>query len=391
MRSAPLRILLVAPSYFPAIYWGGPVYSIYGLCNALAMIPGVNLRVLTTDSAGPELSDSVPVKGFPMRYPPGYEVYFCRRRWGASFSPELILRLWVMIRWADVIQLTAVYSSPTIPTLLFARLLGKQVVWSPLGALQRWEGATRPAAKAVWERVCNALIAPGACVLHVTSLEEAEESSARITKATVERIPHGVEFPESLLERAWLPGGALRLLFIGRLHPKKGIENLFKALKELNDAAISLAVCGTGDEAYARGLRQLARDLGLERQVSFLGHVDGEAKMKVFMSADACVVPSFTENFGMVVVEALAHGVPVVASHGTPWAELVERQCGLWVENDPESLKKAILALRGRDLADMGARGRNWMKREFSWDAISQKMLCVYRRMARADGAAGTL
>ena len=284
MPNPPLRILLIAPSFYPAIYWGGPVYSIYGLCNALAVIPGVTLRVLTTDSAGPRLSDSVPVTAFPMRYPAGYEVFLCRRLWGASFSLEMLRHLWAMIRWADVIQLTAVYSPPTLPTLLLARLLGKPVVWSPLGALQRWEGATRPVAKGIWERACNALVVPGSCVLHVTSDQEAEESRVRIPKAIIDKIPHGVEFPEALIDREWLPEGKFRLLFIGRLHPKKGIENLFSALKVLDDRTISLAVCGTGDEAYARTLRQMVLDLGLAGQVSFLGHVDGEEKMKAFMA-----------------------------------------------------------------------------------------------------------
>src|SRR5215467_15665864 len=113
-----LKLLQITPAFYPATYWGGPIYSVYGLCNALAKNAEVELRVLTTDTAGPQLSESVDVTGFPMNYPPGYEVFFCHRQWGASYSTEMFRRLWSMIRWADVVHLTGVYSPPTIPTLL---------------------------------------------------------------------------------------------------------------------------------------------------------------------------------------------------------------------------------------------------------------------------------
>jgi hypothetical protein len=155
--------------------------SVYGLCNALAGRAGMHLRVLTTDTAGLKLSESVPVTNFPMIYPPGYEVFFCHRQWAASFSTDLLLRLWPMIRWADVVHLTAVYSPPTIPTLLICRLLNKPVVWSPRGALQRWEKTRKPLVKKVWERICNALICRTRCILHVTSDKETRESFSRIS------------------------------------------------------------------------------------------------------------------------------------------------------------------------------------------------------------------
>ena len=83
-----MKVVHVVPTFYPATYWGGPIYSVYGLCNALVKIPGVSLKVLTTDAASHSRNDSVHVSGFPMHYPEGYEVYFCRRLWGASFSPR---------------------------------------------------------------------------------------------------------------------------------------------------------------------------------------------------------------------------------------------------------------------------------------------------------------
>jgi len=250
-----LKILHVTPSFYPATYWGGPIYSVYGLCNALAKIPDVSLRVLTTDSADPNRSDSVEVSGFPMYYPAGFEVFFCRRLWAASVSPGMILQLWSMIRWADIIHLTGVYSFPTFPVLLLARINKKPVVWSPRGALQRWKGSKRLFLKYIWERVCNFLIMPGLCTLHVTSDDEAKESLQRISRADIVVIPNGVEIPE-LTERNWRPDSRLRLLYLGRLHPKKGIENLIRCMMELKEETL-LNIYGNGEQNYTNQLKEL--------------------------------------------------------------------------------------------------------------------------------------
>lgn len=376
-----MNILHIVPTFYPATYWGGPIYSVLGLCNALAKINEVTLRVLTTDSAGPELNDSVKMTGYPIKYPGGFDVFFCKRKWGKDISPSMLLRLWPMIRWADVVHLTSVYSSTTMPTLLICRMLGKPVAWSPRGALQRWEGSTKPLAKWAWEFVCNLLIKPGQCVLHVTSVQELIESSKRMPNAIVEIVTNGVEIPEELPERNWKLGGSLQLLYIGRLHSKKGIENLLLALNLMKNDRISLIICGTGDKVYLSGLFELVRQLGLGGSVSFRGHVEGKEKSKAFFQSDVCIVPSFTENFGMVVAEALAHGIPVIVSKGTPWQEVENISCGLWVDNSPESLVKAISSMRDKNLLEMGERGRKWMKEEFGWEAKTARFFNIYKNL----------
>lgn len=131
IRETNLRVLHVTPAFYPATFWGGPIFSLYGLCNALVAIPGVAIRVLTTDSAGPRTRDRLQHGSSPVRYPGGYQVHFSRRIFGADISPALVANLWSMVAWSDVVHLTAVYSSPTFPTLFAARLLRKPVVWSP--------------------------------------------------------------------------------------------------------------------------------------------------------------------------------------------------------------------------------------------------------------------
>ena len=252
-----------------------------------------------------------------------------------------------------------------------------------LGALQQWKGSTKPLLKKAWESICNALLDKNRCVLHVTSEKEAEESGQKIAKACIEIIKNGINIPRENPARAWMPNGKLRLLFIGRIHPKKGIENLLQAVKILNWNVI-LTICGTGDDDYALSLKNMADELGIAEHIHFAGHVEGNAKSKIFWDSDVCIVPSYTENFAMVVAETLAHGVPVIASKGTPWAEIAGRQCGLWVENDTVSLVKAISEIRNKDLHRMGLNGRKWMEEEFSWAVVAGEMVDVYKRLVGA-------
>ena len=379
-----MNVLGISPAFYPATYWGGPVASLHGLYNSLATLPDIDLRVLTTDTAGPRLSQSVEVDKFPVRYPAGYEVYLCRRRAGASFAPRMFATMPGLVRWADVVHVTSVYSPSTIPALMLCRLLRKPLVWSPRGALQRWEATTRPRLKAIWEAICRRQLISELDAIHTTSPEEASAAQSRVPGVRVVVIPNGVVVPARLEAREWLPGGRLRLLYLGRLHPIKGIENLLHALATIRDLPVSLHICGAGDHAYTLSLQSLSASLSLTDRVTFVGHVDEVGKHAEFRTADLCVVPSFTENFGMVVAESLAHGVPVVAAHGAPWAELETHRCGFWINNDSASLANSIAGARQADLHAMGARGREWMKASFDWAIISQRMAGLLKDLAEA-------
>jgi len=380
-----VNILHVTPSYYPATYWGGPIFSVHALNNALARLPEVALKVVTTDAAGPRSADRLDVQNLNMSLYPDHEVIFTRRMSRASISAELLRRLPSLIRWADGVHLTATYSFPTLPTLFLCRLLNKPVVWSPRGAILEtleWTGVQRKGLKRLWEWVCNALIRPGRIAAHVTSGIEQAAVQTRIPSAKTVIVPNGVDIPDIFLERERLSNGKLRLIYIGRLSPIKGIENLLKAVRKLDHPDITLSIYGSGQADYKKRVEQLAADLTFrDTTVIFAGHVTGEAKMQAFHSADVCIVPSFSENFCMVAAESLAHGVPIIASHGTPWKRIEEKGCGLWVDNSPESLAQAIMKIRMMPLSEMGRRGREWMRAEYSWDAVAVAMLDVYRKL----------
>ena len=381
-----LRILHIIPTFYPATYFGGPIHSVYGLCNALARNSDLQMRVLTTDSSGPSTKDRLRVGAMPERMPAGYEVYYCAKSFGMDFSTGLLARLVAMIRWADVVHLTGVYSAPTIPTLFLAFLLGKPVVWSPRGALQRWAGSRHIWLKRLWECACWA-VASRRTLIHVTSQEEAGESLARFPGFDFAVVPNGVDVPESVMRTA--SDGRLRLLFMGRLDGKKGLENLIEACRLLTSRSIeewSLVIAGSGDPRYEQSLRELVEQCGLVSRVRFAGHVTGGRKAALLAESDLLIMPSFTENFGLVVVEALAYGIPVIASTGTPWMRLQDMGCGFWVSNDPDTLAQTIMRARKMPLDEMGRRGREWMVQEFSWDTVAQAIAERYRSLAVLRG-----
>jgi glycosyltransferase involved in cell wall biosynthesis len=363
----------------PARSYGDHAESVYNLCLSLART-GCDVRVLTTNGDG--IGRRLKVEtGRPIAMAAGFDVRYERRWARRSIAPAMLFRLLPEVRWADVVHLTGVYSYPTIPTLLTTVMLRKPLVWSPRGGFQRWAGSRRLTAKRLWELACLPL-AGRRTLLHLTSEQEQIESHRRFPRLATAVIPNGVRVPK---EVSHTPGeGALRFGFVGRLDPKKGLENLIDACAIVNHGglAFTLTIAGRGAERYTRALQARIERLGLGPRVQMAGEVHNRAKRAFFESIDLLIVPSHTENFALAVAEALASAVPVIASRGTPWAALDQHRCGLWVENDPATLAEAIRRLGDAPLAAMGSRGREWMTADFSWSAIARAMCNIYSSLA---------
>ena len=251
------------------------------------------MRVLTTDTDG--LGRVLGVANDREVQVDGLRVRYCHKRLRHSVSPALLRVLPFYVQWANVVHLTAVYSFPTFPTLFFCRLFNKPVVWSPRGALQRWEGSSRVVHKWVWESICQTLAAKN-LVLHVTSQAEAEQSLRRFPKLRAVVIRNGVDVPQN--PRRSASNGELRLLYLGRLHPIKGIESLLMACGIVNSLSPDwhLHIAGTGSASYVDFLKSKVQELRLSRQVEFVGELFEEQKEALFAQSDVALVPSHVEN-----------------------------------------------------------------------------------------------
>lgn len=368
-----MKILHVIPTFYPATYWGGPIYSTKIICDELSKIPENQVRVLTSDSAGPRLSQRTDTKN--VHFP--YVVKFCRRILGNNIAPSLLWRLIYEILIADVVHLTSVYSFPTLPTLLICKIFNKPIIWSPRGeilATETWADVPKRRLKIIYEYLAN-YISPKSCIIHATSSDEVRAIMVRFGRTKTVIIPNAVEIPttpqptrEQIENR--------RIMFLSRLHQKKGIERLLNAMAELPDCYY-LDIYGEGEEGYETQLRDIAQKFG--QRVTFHGFVDGEEKAAAFYRGGVFVLPSFTENFGNAVAEALAHGMPVITTTSTPWEGLEKNGCGRCIDLEKTSLSKTIYEVLNSDLYKMGAHGRSWIEREFSSKSIVKELLHLYQ------------
>lgn len=351
------------------------------------------IKVFSTDAAGPSRHDALELPSRRIQFSEGYEVNYFSRIAGHSISLSLLRALPAGIRWADVVHLTGTYSFPTLPTLALARLLRRPVVWSPRGAIQaahEWRDAPRQRVKRRFEKFAQWL-SPSETVLLVTAKSEAVATAARMPGMRVEIVPNSVELPPSrvLDGRQWRPNGRLRLLFLSRVHEKKGVNLLIEAMARLGPK-VELKIYGTGPTFYLEKLALSVASHGLSDQVEFMGHVEGQSKTDAYRNADIFVLPSYSENFGIVVAEAMAHGVPVITTVNTPWTALDAEECGRCVPAEIDSLVAAITDIATNDLAAMGSRGRAWIRRDLTADVTNQNLLGIYRDLTKPGSGSRT-
>lgn len=213
---------------------------------------------------------------------------------------------------------------------------------------------------------------------------ESEYRSIRVLglRQAVAVIPNGVEFPLPDSLAIHRPATPIRtVLFLSRVHPKKGLFNLLQAWHEVNPINWRLAIVGPDEGGHSAELQKKARELGIAGAVEFVSAVDGEEKARRYAGADVFVLPTFSENFGVVVAEALAHGLPVITTSGAPWADLVTHRCGWWVDIGVEPLAEALreaISLSDEERRAMGMRGRTYVQR-YNWDDIARQTIDVYR------------
>ena len=263
---------------------------------------------------------------------------------------------------------------------VWARRHGVPVVWSAHGMTSPWAMRNRWWKKlpAWWLYQRRDLRA--AALLHATSEQEMEWNRRAGLKNRQILAPLGTNSP--ILQsnnRTIQQSNNFTVLFDGRIHPVKGLANLVRAAASL-DRTIRVRIVGPDEGGHLSELRGLCADGGAS--VSFVGEKHGAELEREYETCDVLVLPSFTENFGGVVVDALAHGKPVIASTFTPWKCLEEFSCGWWIANSPESLAKAIQSaakLPRERLAEMGERGRRLVAERFTWEAVAKKMAEEYR------------
>jgi glycosyltransferase involved in cell wall biosynthesis len=234
----------------------------------------------------------------------------------------------------------------------------------------------------MWYTAQRSAVGAASC-LHATSEQEYWEIRNFGLRQPVAVVPNGVDvscFPNVMRDR---DNGGRTILYLGRIHPKKGVDRLISAWGELENKwpDWKLRVIGPDEGGYLNRLRVQTRELGLSR-VTFEKPVFGEQKSAAYRTADVFVMPTLNENFAMTVAEALSQETPVICTKGAPWQGLEENRCGWWIDHGKDALTGALrdaMSKTSDELATMGIRGRAWMLKNFSWRSIASEMSSVYR------------
>jgi len=342
----------------------------------------MEVHVATTDDNGTE---RLPVPHGVAQHEEGATYwYFPRQTRFYTFSWPLTLWLARHVREFDLVHIHALFSYAALPAAVLARRAGVPYIVRPLGTLNRWgvENRRRRLKKLSF-RLIEGRILAGAAGVHYTCEQERLEAGELGVSTKPLVIPNAVDLPP----RDELSAGPSRerkgILFLSRMDRKKGIELLLEAFacvrQKWPDALLILA--GSGDPKWIATLRAQADELGIASGVHWAGFLAGEEKWSAFSSAEVFVLPSFSENFGIALVEALACGCPVVISDQVGiHREITRAEAGLVTRCRAGELATAILrvlddsVLRSR----MSENGARLVRQQFSPEAVGRQLAVAY-------------
>lgn len=322
-----MKIFFPIGSFYPAQI-GGPDNTTYWHAKALVK-RGYEVWVATTnDGIGPEV---VTDRWLNTDY--GRVIYV---KTAIHYAPLKLLLTSLKPLWhCDIVHLSNLFFPISWLMALLAVLLDKKIVWTPHGELDPQALIYSKSRKRIVLRLIGLL--RKRVVFQATCDAEATYIRSQFgPDVSIVQLPCFVELTAKL-DR--IPGDYW--LYVGRIHPKKAIERLIEALPLVRSKK-RLKIIGDPHNEYGHQLVDLIARLGLGGQVDFLGHKRGVEKYQLMADAYCLVMPSHTENFGIVVTEALTQGTPVIASLGTPWQILSDRQAGFWSSNEVAALAQTL-------------------------------------------------
>lgn len=326
-----MKILHPILCYYPS-QAGGPANTLYWLSRALN--PDDFTCSITATQFG--LVETIGLK----EYSKEHKAFFFK-----GIGKAYIKKSLQELKAADIVQFSSLFFPPTLPILFAAIRQHKAIIMSPRGELYEAAISQKALKKRVWITVMNMF--QSKIHFHATNdfeLGIIKKTFPKAKSTTV--IPNYIEMPTKQVLDV-----RMSFVFVGRINPIKNIDLLISAIAKVQHQfpEIHLDIVGSArldyEIEYKTSLQDQIKELALENVVSFKGHLDGDAKNKVIASSKALILPSKSENFGNVVLEALAQGTPVIASKNTPWELLEQHNAGAWVEANTEALANSMVAL----------------------------------------------
>lgn len=346
---------------------GGPAMSAY------LTLKGLRLQDVDAQIAMYRVPDDHKLRGYDV------PINWCTAPWENKFaySPKLKRELQA-INNVDIYHAQGVWQYPTYAICDVARKVGKTYLITPRGMLYPQDIAksnkTFKKLSLRW-RLLNDLNR-AACV-HVTCEEEMTHCRNLGVTSPIAVIPNPVEVKEYMPQKY---DGIFRLGYMGRLSPRKNVESLIYAFAspKLKDA--ELVIIGGGDKQYEKFLHEEVARLGLNNVV-FKGFLNGMEKDEALSAISVLAMPSSFENLGNVILEALVRGIPCIATKGAPWKDLVDSDCGWWVDYSQQAIEQAISKAYDTPverLEAMGENGKSLVREKYSVSSVAKKMKALY-------------
>lgn len=362
-----MRLVHIVPTIIEQASGGN--YAAIRLCEALTS-EGEELTLASLDWG-------------PMEAPPSFSKTFPLSLGPRRLGPSATMRRWLTTqgvdRAVDLFHNHSLWMMPNVYPGIVAKRYSIPLVVAPHGTLSAWAMQSGSAIKKVfWPLVQRPALAAVTC-FHATAVSEYEDIRRLGFLQPVAVLPNGVDIPASAPKE---PDDTRTLLFLGRIHPVKGLDLLLPAWRAVQERFPEwrLRIIGPDNGRYLARMQRLATELRLAR-IEFTGPLFGPQKAQAYRQADLFVLPTYSENFGIAVAEALAAGVPAIVTKGAPWSGLVTNDCGWWIDIGVDALVACLelaLSQPPRELAAMGLRGREWMAADFSWGQIGRKMVATY-------------
>lgn len=388
-----MKILQIIPAV--SLIYGGPSQMIRGLSAALAR-ENVEVTILTTDANGDVGQPPLDVPLNKLISVNGYQICYFRcspfRRY--KFSLGLLQWLAQYGKEYDLAHIHSLFSPVSTAAAIVARNINLPYILRPLGTLDPADLQKKKQLKQIYAALWEATNLAKAAGIHFTSQEEARISHRFGRKTRDIIVPLGVELSgdlptTGLARQKWnIEPDIPLILFMSRIDPKKGFDLLVPALATLQSEGVDFHFVLAGSNFqnldYERSVVRMVEETGLRSRTTITGFVKGEDKLALLQDADLFVLPSYYENFGIAVAEAMLAGLPVLISNKVYIWDAIQAADAGWVaqcdrEDITEKLRSALQHPEGQKYK--GENARKLALNRYSWDAIAKQMKAEYRKI----------
>ncbi len=379
-----MKIFVSSPTFYPATFYGGPIFSTYNLFLAIAGM-GNEVYVSTSDRNGDAYLDLEKNKFIEIN-----KNLFVKYYGSSSHRGFALKMLWGLLedmKSSDIAYIISLFSPSSLYAFFIGLIIRKKIIISPRGQLYEFSLQKNKILKRLWLWL---FVKPFQKRInwHITSINEKVELEKIFNKSNSFLVPNSISITKlhsnHLLKdktyyNKFIPKDLTNkkiVVSLGRYHYKKGFDVLIDALTMISEKQNNLVLIIAGsDHGYKEFLSNKISQLNLTEKVFLLDEINEREKELFLINADLFVLPSSSESFGIVYLEAMSYGLPVIASKNTPWEEIEKVGCGKWIDDKPELVAKAIEGIFSSDHVEMGKKGKEYALKNFSDNQVAKKFL----------------